>query len=155
MKLELLTELIRRISPDMEHELVATAIIGMDDMKRRVRELDAMLEGLLIEWIDANGDIEIGGVRYYVGKASRVKCRDVKATLDRLLTEFGGDLDRVSICLSSSAWKHGQVRREAGEQTYEQLFETTVAPELATGKPRREIKKSNPMNPSKETDANE
>jgi hypothetical protein len=155
MTLEQLTELVMRLSPDTAHDDAAEAIIAMDDIKRRVRELDAVLESKLIEWIDANGDIVIGGTRHYVGKATRVKCRDVKATLDKLLTTFAGDLDRVAICLSSSAWKHGQVRRETDDETFDALFETTFAPELATGKPKREVKKTNPFTPKETSDAHE
>jgi hypothetical protein len=88
----------------------------MEFAKKFLRETSAMLEGALIEWMNANGDLRLDeGRRLYVGQVKKTTCRDQMQTLEALLEKSGGDMDALVDCLASGAFKHGACRNVLGE----------------------------------------
>lgn len=92
----------------------------------------------MVGWINTNGPIEFGTIRYYVGPEKKTKCRDQQATADAILTACGGDWERFASCLASGAFKHGAVRvllDQAGTpEKFGDLFEVVETQELKEGK---------------------
>ena len=106
-------------------------------MKARMKEVDAAFEAAVIAWIQANGEIECGDIRYYVGTEKVTRCIDQTTTLWTLLEAGGGDT--VAHCLSSGAFKPGACREVLGE-LWDGHFVTTERPDLKTGKPKRGLR---------------
>lgn len=57
--------------------------------------------------------------------------------LEFLLDQSGGDFDQVAACLSSGAWKQGEVRTSFGEEVWDKCFEKTETTVLDDGTPRK------------------
>ena len=108
----------------------------IQDAKRYIKAWEAQFEAAMIEWIDANGDFEINGVRYYVGPEKKVKCIHLKAALEALMEKCGGDWDVFVGCLSSNALKPGAAREVFGAE-FDTHFATTTETDLKTGKPAK------------------
>lgn len=120
---------------------VLTTIELVARMKQLTRELADKAETAAIAWIEQNGDITTGLVRYYAGTNKAVKCKDHDATLQAVLTATGGDVSAVARCLASSAWKHGACREVLPADEYEGLFETVETKDLKTGTARQRLQK--------------
>lgn len=121
---------------------VLRAMAMVQQCKHAVAALSQRMEAAVIAWIGANGEIEDGDNRYYVGTSKTTKCVDVKATLDRLLTVTGGDLDAVNSCLSTGAFKPAATLAVLGSEGAG-LFTTEVVQDLKTGKPKVGLKAVN------------
>lgn len=102
------------------------------------RELKSRWEAAAIAYMEANGDLLDGEVRYYVGPNKSTKCVDLRETVRVVLTATGGDVDAFTDCLSSSAFKHGTTCKrlaEAGmKEDADRLFVTTETKDIKTGK---------------------
>lgn len=117
-------------------EEVLNALNFMDALSEATRELKARLEAAAIKWIEANGELEFGDIRYYVGPNKTTKCLNLSGTLEALLTATGGDFEAVVRCLSTSAFKHGACREALPESEYNALFKTEEVMDLKEGKPK-------------------
>lgn len=115
---------------------VLEAINVRATMKQAMREVDSRFDAALIAWIEANGAIESGDTRYYVGPQKDTKCNDQPATLAVLL-ELGGP-DAAGKCLASGAFKLTPCRELLAEQ-FDAHFTTTEKPDLKTGKPVKKL----------------
>jgi hypothetical protein len=122
-------------------EQVQEAITRVDWFMGMAREMKAKLEQALIEYIEANGDITIGTVRYYVGHPKETKCVNVAGAVEALLQATGGDFEKVCECLSGSAVKPGATRKVLPEDVFAGLFETTEKVTLEEGKPKKAVQK--------------
>lgn len=120
---------------------VLTTIGIVDRLKELTRELSAKSEAAILAWIEQNGDIESGEVRYYAGTNKTVRCRDHDGTVQAILAATGGDVSAVAKCLASSAWKHAACRELLPADEYESLFELKETLDLKTGKPVRRVQK--------------
>lgn len=120
-------------------EAVAELLNTIQVLKREIRRVDDLFENIFIEWIQANGDLQIGDVRYYVGTPKDTKCINVPATLAALLEATGGDFDRVCGCLSSNAIKHGAAKKVLPEDEFSKLFSVTEKVTLEEGKPKKSL----------------
>jgi hypothetical protein len=136
------------ITADTPVEDIADVMGKLEWLIRRAKEVKDELESRMVEKIQAHGEFVIGEVRYYVGNPKKVKCQSNADTLNAMLAYCGGDVERLSDCLASDAWKYGTVRtllEEAGKsEVYDLLFETTTEPELKEGKPLKRLMKHNP-----------
>jgi len=103
------------------------------------REIKSIVAEKLAEWIDQNGEITVGDIRYYVGKSKTQKPRDLREVADRVLTAVAGDLDAFVDVLAANAFKPGAAKKLLGDQ-FDEVFETTEKLDLRTGKPARELK---------------
>jgi hypothetical protein len=136
-------------SHDKIHELG----ILIDHYKRVLKEIENVYYAQLAETIQAqgkrdgegkyvrySGDFKVEETLYTVSPDKKIKCRDVKTTLSTLIDKFKGDLDKVAQCLSTSAWKYGEIRTLLEElkddKTFDALFETTVDWEAERKEPK-------------------
>lgn len=118
----------------------------------RAREIKHRLDEQLIAWIDANGAIEIGDIRYYVGTKKTDKCVNVTTTIAALMGAVGGDFDEFSAALCAQPIKVGAAKKLLGDK-FGELFQTIIEKDLKTGKPVRTVHRtdtrfitSNPVN---------
>jgi hypothetical protein len=112
--------------------------IHLDEAKR----IKDLCEAILIEWMDAHGDLNVGNdIRYYVGTDTTVKCNNPRETVETLLAALDGDLGRFCETLASSPFKYGAVR-DILPEAFDALFTTTVKKDLKTGKPLRKVKRT-------------
>ena len=135
---------LSQLDPSSSIEDIAATMGMLDAMMQRAKELRAEFEQQCIEWIKANGEIEIGTVRYFIGNPKTHKDNDPGETLEVLLEVSGGDLDGIKCCLSSGAFKHGAVKKfleEHGDGRYEQLFTVIERERLEEGKVKPQLQK--------------
>lgn len=127
------------ITPATPLPELLTAMEYVTALKEATRLLSEKVEAGAIQWIEANGEIEVGETRYYVGPNRTTKCKDLGATLEAVLKATGGDFTETVRCLSTSAFKHGAAREILPADEYEALFETTEVMDLKEGnaKPAR------------------
>jgi hypothetical protein len=130
------------LSTDSPPEQVRELILARAALKERVREVSDGTDAFLKEWIEANGEIEIGDKRWYVGPVKKVKCRDVARAAQCIATVFGisgtAELAAFVSLLASDALKQGAVRKALEERglpdMFDELFDTTVEKDVQTGK---------------------
>jgi len=124
------------MSPDQVAQTWSTLLA----LEKRMREVKNSMRDQMIEWIDANGELLIGDVRYYVGTVTKNRCNDITRTLEQVMNSAGGSMEDVAGTLSSNAFKHGATRNLVGDAKFHELFTVEQVPDLKTGKPRRELK---------------
>lgn len=107
------------------------------------------MKGAMVAWIEQNGDIDVGEIRYYAGHEKKVKPRNPNMAefYKAVLIAVGGDEAAFASALAANAFKHGTIRKlldesygeEEGERQFELLFETVVTPKLEEGKPKKTL----------------
>lgn len=132
---------VANLSPDATQDEVLDVLGRIAAAKDAIRELGSMAEEAAIQWIEANGDIEVGDVRYYVGTNRTTKCTDTRATMEAALNATGGDIDAMCELLSSGAWKPGACRKTLSPDDFDMLFTTSETLDLKTGKPKRGLQR--------------
>lgn len=125
--------------PGASIEDVADALITLEGMAQRIKELRAEADAAILERIRESGDFTIGDNLYTLAKQKKVKCRDVSATTSTLLEVTGGDLEKFVGCLSANGYKPGAVKRVLEEcgavgETFDVLFETVYDDEVKVTK---------------------
>jgi hypothetical protein len=120
-------------------EQVADALITLDGMAQRIKQLQADAMAAIEERIRESGEFQVGEYLYTLSKPRKVKCRDATAPMKTLLEVTGGDLDKIVSCLSSGAWKHGTVKRVLDEcgapgETWDVLFDVAYEEEVKVTK---------------------
>lgn len=112
----------------------------VEKFQGQARELKSQLEAALIEYIDANGPIELGERRWYVGVDKQHKRRvELEAAVGVLLEATSGDLHTFCELLSAGALKPGACRTVLGDR-FDELFETVTTKDLKTGAAKRVVK---------------
>ena len=104
---------------------------------RKVKELMAELEQVMVEHIDEFGDIAVDAdERLYVGKTVVHKSVDEvgNGNLELLTTGEGG-------MLASQPWKHGALTKLLGKERVDALFETSWRQDIKSGKIIRSVKR--------------
>ena len=107
-------------------------------LKRVAREFSQMAEAAQIDFVNRNGEVTVGDVRYYVGNVNSTKCNDNKAAVQALLTVTGGDADKLAECIASDGLKPGACRTVLADQ-FDAHFTTTAKSDLKTGKPTKAL----------------
>lgn len=133
---------------------VMTAMAFKQKLGEIYRAINHRFEEAAIKWIELNGEIEDGEKRYYVGTQTTRKCLNVRATVEAILTETGGDLDAFTSALSTSAFKPAMACQILGEKA-NGLFETVTAKDLKTGAPKKKLKGVDPKRLKGQTDDDE
>lgn len=123
---------------DMTTDQVLHLFNAVQHAEERMKEIKRVMTEGLIAWIEKNGDLEIGDIRYYVGTQKRIKCIDPQAVIDEFLNNYSYE-DLVS-SMSSQPFKYGTVRAKIGDARFDELFMTGEAPDLKTGKPKKVVK---------------
>ena len=122
---------------------VVKALDLCQNPKAVVRELDAQIEAAVIQWINQNGDIEVGDIRYYVGTEKTTKCIDPRRTLEAVFDAVGADFDSFLGTLVSQPFKPATTRTIVGDDVADSLFVTSTQEDVKTGKPRKRLQVSN------------
>lgn len=117
----------------------------IDALKELVRKIDGACDERGLELVRQFGEFQCGTKRWYEGPEKKVKPRMKAAQLLNFLREkLAGDEDALERCLSSSAIKHGQARKELEDagcaEAFDEAFETIVEPVLKDGKPNTKLK---------------
>jgi hypothetical protein len=137
---ELVLQQATAIDATTDRETVLDAIAKVEFLVQAAREAKAALQPGLIEWINEHGDLEEGDLRWYVANKKRIKPRDLLDLADAVLRHTGGDLAVFTEYLSANAFKHGALRGLVGDE-WDELFDVELVPDVATGKPKKEVKK--------------
>lgn len=120
---------------------VLTCIDVVARLKELTRELAEKSEEAIVPWLQRNGDIERGEVRYYAAATKTNKVRDNDGMLKAVLSATGGDVEAIAKCLASGAWKVSAVRELIPADEYEVLVEVVESVDLKTGKPKVKVQK--------------
>jgi hypothetical protein len=111
--------------------------------KSELARIHGVCEQQMIEWIKANGDLELNDTsRFYVGDEKRVKCVNVPAAVEALITACNGDFTAFCEILSSNALKHGAAKKVLPAEVFEQFFATEVVEDLKTGAAKKKLLKA-------------
>ena len=132
---------IASLSPESPHDDVLDVLQRIAAAKQTINEMELLANDAAIQWIDANGDLVVGDVRYYVGVNKTTKCVDVRATMEAALTATGGDVDAMTELLGSGAWKHGACRKVLDADDFHRLFITTEKSNLKSDEPERSLQR--------------
>jgi hypothetical protein len=127
------------ITPTSSIEQIADNLGKLKALAERARELKRQFDEQLLEYIEANGDVTIGEVRYYAGYEKQTKCVDVPGALNALLYSSSGSMDALSGFLCSDPIKHGAASKALKPEEYEEFFVTSMKPDLKTGKPVKKV----------------
>lgn len=117
----------------------AIELLGrIEQFTKLAKELRAMGEEAVLDFIRRNGDFEFGNIRYYAGDTKRTKPRDLKVLSEEIIVATGGDIHAFAEYLSSNPFKTGPCRKLFGED-FDKFFETKVVPKLKEGKPVKRL----------------
>lgn len=130
------------LSVDSTPEEVGQALGRVAAFKEAAYELDRMLKGIMLEWVEHNGPQVIGETRYYAGTKKTTKCKSNPATLDAILQATGGDMESTANLLASQPFKHGACKQALGDK-WGEYFEVVEEPELKEGKPTKSLQSIN------------
>ena len=120
-----LMKLIGAIEVDATPEQIAQALGLIDTMKRTLKEAKDMFDAAIRPHL-ALRPITVGTTLIYLGKTRKVVCKDVQATVERLLTEVGGDLGALVNCLASDPVKQGGFKQIVGDEEWAKYFDVIV-----------------------------
>ena len=108
--------------------------------KITIRAISALLNEALVDWINANGDLQVDETRrLYVGTTKKVTSNNQQALLEALLDATGGDVEALVKCMAASAFKHGACRTLLKE-AWDTHFTSETVEDLKTGKPKKTVK---------------
>ena len=80
-------------------------------------ELTTAMEDLMVQWLDANGRLQIGATRWlYPGVSKKQVCDDPGGLLLALVKQYKQKPTEVAGCLSSDPWKTTPLREILGDQ---------------------------------------
>ncbi len=127
------------ITPASSIEQIAERKGILQAMKARIKELERLHDEQMLEYIDANGPIEIGDVKYYAGYEKDTKDHDRVGAANELLAACGGDFETfVADCLASQPFKPGTAKALLGEK-FPNYFTVTEKRVLKDGRPGRKV----------------
>ena len=89
------TELRRHAKAAEEHVRAYTGMYGPGGAPEQDNGTPVLVVDR-IGWIKANGDLQLGHLRFTVGAQSVTRCLDVRETVHALLAACGGDVDSVA-----------------------------------------------------------
>lgn len=119
------------INEDMSEDDVLAISEAIDAAYERIKELRAMRDEAMIGYLKEHGPIEAGEMLYVASKDKSVKCRDLGATAMAALDASGGDWDTFASMLSANAFKYGAFKGLAGEDKFNECFETIERDKVA------------------------
>lgn len=99
-------------------------------MESRLKELRSQVTELAINRLKIAGAtkpgkaIIIGGMMRWAGASKETKSINLQATAEGMMKATGGDWQRFTDCLSTSAFKPGECRKACKESGSDTLFDT-------------------------------
>lgn len=118
---------------------VLTALEFVKRLGEVQRELKERVNKAAIKYIQANGDIQDGTRRFFVGPNKTTKCLDLRKTVEAVLTAAGGDIDALVDVLSTDAFKPGATKKLIKDKAKD-LFETKETNKLELEQAKPEMK---------------
>lgn len=134
-------QLIQGINKDTPKEEVALLHGMIEELKRAAGEWLKSAKEAVLEYIEENGEFEVGG-QEYSGKRNRtVKCVDTQGTIGHILDHSNGDESTLANMLGANPFKQGSVRSLIGDEDHSNCFETKWDKTLCvkTGKPKKHL----------------
>jgi hypothetical protein len=121
---------LARIDPASSLDLLLEAFDKLDAIRAWLKERDAEMDALALEWIRANGTLRFQrpdgtAVERRLAKKKTTKCIDIPGTIQELLETVDGDFDRFCTFLASQPIKYGAAREALNPAMYDVLFQTT------------------------------
>jgi hypothetical protein len=126
----------------VSHSLTQTSPSDDEEMLLLLNHIDAAkkLWAVIIDMIndeslrmmqERDGDLEIEGMRWYVGRTKSYKRRrpndDIMTAISFALLRADDHKTKTSHYLSSAAWKAGECKKLLGNELFDKLFETRVS----------------------------
>ena len=134
---------VNALTTDSDVEQALEALDAVAFAKQELARLNAELNERIIEWIDENGDIERGDIRWYVGTPPVTKCVNPVAAAESILNFCEGDLDTFCEFFSADAFKAGEFKKRVGQEAFDAAFVVTRGTKVKEGKPVRRVSKAN------------
>ena len=116
-------------------DLIGDTLGKLDFLKEQIRLAEHDLKARLVEYIKANGEFQLGPIRYYIGPDRETKCTNLRGCVEAVLVETGGDVDAFTCLLSMNAFKPGACKKLLPLSKYSELFLTTEKTRLKQGEP--------------------
>lgn len=130
------------VSPVSPLDALSAALDAAEWLLSRARTIDALMKQIAMEWIERNGEFDIGDQHYSVGYSTTVKCLDVPQAGHAVLEAAGGDVDQLIAVLVAQPYKHGTVRSLLDQRLYASFFKVTRSGRLVNGVPERVLKRA-------------
>lgn len=122
---------------------VAATVAMVHSLAEAAERLKREVSERAIQWIEHHGPLQVGAVRYFVGRRTVTKCTNVLSAVEMLLDACGGDVDAVCKCLASQPLKHGACRTILTAEQWQQVFRVTEVVDLVNGKPSLHLRADN------------
>lgn len=133
---------VMNASPDASLDELSAALDAAEWLLARAKTIDRLIRQIAIDWVDRNGEFNIGDMHYWVGFATAVKCLNVPQTGLAVLEAAAGDMDRLFGVLVAQPFKHASVRDVIDKKIYNSLFTTYRTAKLVNGVPERALKQA-------------
>ncbi|HEX8339992.1 MAG TPA: hypothetical protein VF624_03700 [Tepidisphaeraceae bacterium] len=132
---------ILALSHKSDADTLAAALDASDWLCGRAKGISELAKRIAITWIEHNGDLTVGDIRYSVGYPVTVKCSDPRGCGRELLRTLGGDFDEFLSVLVAQPYKHGSAAKVLDTSVYRSFFDTKSAARLINGVPERTLKR--------------
>ncbi len=129
------------LDTDADASYVLNILTRVEFAMEQAKALKATLEARLLPWLQANGPLTLGTIRYYAGTTKVTKCRDVAKALEALMDAAHGDWALICSCLSSNALKHGAAHKVLTPEEWDQHWQIEEVPDLKEGKPITKVQR--------------
>jgi len=136
-------ETVSRLGANARLERLMDVMDQLTEQARAVKYLKAEFDKKMVEWINANGDITLGDIRYYVGTTKKIKPKvDASTIIMDLIETHKGDIAAAIDATVASGWcRYGEVRKVRPEK-FDEWFETEVVMDVKTGKPKKSVQRA-------------
>lgn len=118
-----LQQALDALTPQLEHDQALELLNAAVALRDRACDLHSRCLALALVWVQHNGPLTCGEVRWEARNTKKVTCRNLLATAEGLLDQLGGDVAGLVGHLQAQPFKHGSCRHTLGTTAYERLFE--------------------------------
>ncbi len=119
------------ITPQSPPDAVAVVIDKVAVIKERMKALNEWLDAAVTEWVRANGPLQFGPYKYYIGDVTKVEWTDTPGALDAAFAASGGDWQTFARdFLAKDPIKHGSFEQHVGEAEAAKYFKRVKVEEL-------------------------
>lgn len=147
-KIDLLAYEVSSINNEYTHDQLAQIMDQVKFHEERIKVIKKAMEAAIFDHIQATGQrIKIGETEYYIGPEKKTKIRKEKAgeLLQLCIDLSGGNTQEAALnFLSSAPFKYGELKKQAGEDAFNQFFDVTYEDKLETTGEKK-LKSFNPQ----------
>jgi hypothetical protein len=128
------------IEPDTPMDVAAAMRLRVVSILRMAQQAKSKLDEYLIPLVERQGPITVGTeVTAVVESEKHVKCHDLRAALEALITKSGGDWDLFTTTLSVNAIKPSEAKKLLGDDLFAEHFDVTWRKVLKDGQPSKKL----------------